>query len=136
MFSAAQGGNSSSDLSYSFNDFNIARGVSQYRILQVDLDGRAKASDIRSVRGEAMSGKLLLYPNPSMDGKINVVFEEGGAARSVSVSDMSGRMIKQYRNVSTNNLSIEGLESGVYSIKVTDLSSAAVSVEKVIVKKR
>ncbi len=137
VFSAAQDGNSSSDLSYSFNDLNNERGVSQYRILQVDIDGRSKASDIRSVRGEAMAAKLLVYPNPSMDGKISVVFEDGGnAARSVIVSDMSGRMIKQYRNVSTNNLSIEGLESGVYSIKVTDLSSAAVSVEKVIVKKR
>jgi hypothetical protein len=49
---------------------------------------------------------------------------------------MSGRLVKQYRNISTNNLSIEGLENGVYSIQVIDLSSAAMSVEKIVIKKR
>ncbi|MFN2440216.1 MAG: T9SS type A sorting domain-containing protein, partial [Chitinophagaceae bacterium] len=136
IFSVAEGGNSSSDLSYSFNDLNNEKGVSQYRILQFDFDGRAKASEIRSVRGEAMASNLLVYPNPSMDGKVSVVFEDGASARNVLVSDMSGRMIKQYRNVSTNNLSIEGLENGVYSIQVKDLSSAAVSVEKIVIKRR
>ena len=115
---------------------NNEKGVSQYRILQFDFDGRAKASDVRSVRGEAMAAKLLVYPNPSIDGKVSVVFEEGNGARNVMVSDMSGRMIKQYRNVSTNNISIEGLETGVYSIQVIDLSTAAITVEKVIIKKR
>jgi hypothetical protein len=136
VFSAAPDGNSTSDLSYSFNDLNNEKGVCQYRILQFDFDGRAKASDVRSVRGEAMAAKLLVYPNPSMDGKVSVVFEEGNGARNVMVSDMSGRMIKQYRNVSTNNISIEGLETGVYSIQVIDLSTAAITVEKVIIKKR
>ena len=67
---------------------------------------------------------------------MNVVFEEGNGNRNVVVSDMSGRRVKQYRNVSSNNLIIEGLENGVYSIQVTDLISSALPVEKVIVKKR
>ena len=136
VFSAAHEGNSTSDLSYSFNDLNNEKGISQYRILQFDFDGKAKASDTRSVRGEAMASKLLVYPNPSMDGKVSVVFEEGGALKNIIVSDMSGRLVKQYRNISTNNLSIEGLENGVYSIQVIDLSSAAMSVEKIVIKKR
>jgi hypothetical protein len=136
VFSATLDGNSTSDLSYSFNDLNNEKGISQYRILQFDFDGKAKASDTRSVRGEAMASKLLVYPNPSMDGKVSVVFEEGGALKNIIVSDMSGRLVKQYRNISTNNLSIEGLENGVYSIQVIDLSSAAMSVEKIVIKKR
>jgi hypothetical protein len=136
VFSAAQDGNSADDLSYSFNDPNNVKGVSQYRIQQVDLDNRASYTDVRSVRGEALSPKLLVYPNPSMDGKVSVVFEDGGSLKNVVVSDMSGRMIKQYRNIGTNNLSIDGLENGVYSIQVIDLSSAAMSVEKIIIKKR
>ncbi len=136
IFSATLDGNSTSDLSYSFNDLNNEKGISQYRILQFDFDGKAKASDTRSVRGEAMASKLLVYPNPSMDGKVSVVFEEGGALKNIIVSDMSGRLVKQYRNISTNNLSIEGLENGVYSIQVIDLSSAAMSVEKIVIKKR
>ncbi len=136
VFSAAPDGNSTSDLSYSFNDLNNEKGVSQYRILQFDFDGRAKASETRSVRGESMAAKLLVYPNPSADGKVSVVFEDGSTLRNVIVSDMSGRMVKQYRNVSANNLSIEGLEIGVYGIQVINLSSAAISVEKIVIKKR
>lgn len=134
VFSAAQGGNSYNDLSYSYNDVNITKGLSQYRIQQVDIDNRTSYSDIRSVRGEESSAKLLVYPNPSNDGKINVVFEDQ-SAKSVIVRDMSGRMVKQFKNVE-NNLAIENLESGMYSIQVTDLSTAVITVEKVFIKKR
>ncbi len=76
----------------------------------------------------------MVYPNPSNDGKVNVVFEDQ-SAKNVVVRDMSGRMIKQFKNV-VNNLPIENLETGMYSIQVTDVSTADVSVEKVIIKKR
>ncbi len=134
IFSAAQDGNSNADLSYSFSEINNTNGLSQYRIQQVDIDNRTSYSDIRAVKGEGALIKLLVYPNPSNDGKINVVFEDQ-SAKNVVVRDMSGRMIKQFRNV-VNNLPIENLQSGMYSIQVTDLSTAAVSVEKVIIKKR
>ncbi len=77
----------------------------------------------------------MVYPNPSNDGKINVVFEDQFTKKNVVVRDMSGRMIKQFKNV-VNNLPIENLETGMYSIQVTDVSTAEVSVEKVIIKKR
>lgn len=134
VFYAAQDGNSNADLSYSFNDLNNTKGLSQYRIEQVDIDNRTSYSDIRSVKGEGASSKLLVYPNPSNDGKVNVVFEDQ-LAKTVVVRDMSGRMIKQFKNV-VNNLSIINLESGMYSIQVTDLSTDAITVEKVIIKKR
>jgi len=100
----------------------------------VDINGRSKISDIRSVKGEGSSNKLLVYPNPSNDGKINVVFDDH-LAKNIVVRDMSGRMIRQFKNV-INNLSIVNLESGMYSIQVTDLSTDAITVEKVIIKKR
>lgn len=134
VFSASTGGNSSEKLAYAFNDANGYKGVSQYRIQQVDLNGMAKMSEIRSVKGEATATKLVVYPNPSTTGKISVVFDDA-APKNVQVSDMSGRVVRNIRSV-TNNVNIEGLESGVYSIQVTDLSSSAVTVEKIIIKKR
>jgi hypothetical protein len=134
VFSAAQGGNSNTDLAYSFSDVNNTKSLSQYRIQQIDIDSRTSYSDIRSVRGEGYASQLLIYPNPSNDGKINVVFDDQ-LAKNVVVRDMSGRMIKQFKNV-INNLAIENLMSGMYSIQVTDVSTSAIVVEKVIVKKR
>ena len=132
--SAVTDGNSSSDLTYSFTDVNNTKGVTQYRIQQVDIDGRSKVSEIRSVKGEAMATNMIIYPNPSETGRINVVFEDQGQ-KNVQVSDMTGRVVRTLKGIS-NNVSIEGLESGVYSIKVTDLSSSALRIEKVVIKKR
>ena len=77
-----------------------------------------------------------MFPNPSDNGRVNVLFEDKNATRNVVVSDISGRMIRQYRNVTTDNLAIDLNENGVYSIQITDLSTSVTTVEKVIIKKR
>jgi hypothetical protein len=134
VFSAASGGNSNDLLTYTFNDDNNEKGVSQYRIQQVDLDGKVTFTPIRSVKGLEQANKIIVYPNPSEDGKVNVVFEEQGA-KNVIVSDISGRMVRQYRNV-VNNLVVDGLDPGLYLFQIIDLSTTETSVEKVIIKKR
>jgi hypothetical protein len=134
VFSAATGGNSNELLSYSFNDDNIEKGVSQYRIQQVDIDNKVGYSPIRSVRGEGLQQRTIIYPNPSDDGKVNVVFENQGA-KTITISDISGRVIRHYRSV-VNTLVVEKLEAGMYTFQIIDLSSGESSVEKVIIKKR
>jgi hypothetical protein len=133
VFSQAEGGNSSSDLSYSFKDVNNEKGITQYRIQQVDLDGMAKYSDIKAIRGEGTVGKIVVYPNPSVDGKVNVVFEDN-SIRDVQINDMQGRIVKSFKGIANNILVVEKLTSGFYTIKVTNRNTAATSVEKVVVK--
>jgi hypothetical protein len=134
--SAGQAGNSSTDLNYSYNDVNNVKGVSQYRIQQIDLDSRARVTDVRAVRGEQMFSKLIVYPNPSTDGKTNIVFDDNASLRDVTVSDMSGRLVKQWKGVSNNNLVIENLQSGFYSVRVFDRTTLESTVEKLVIKKR
>ena len=134
VFSQAEGGNSSSDLTYSFKDANNEKGITQYRIQQVDLDGNAKYSDIRAIRGEGTAAKIVVYPNPSSDGKLNLVFEGNSEVRDVQVGDMQGRIVKSYKGITNNILVIEKLSSGFYTIKITNRNTAAISVEKVVVK--
>ncbi len=134
VFSQAEGGNSSSDLTYSFKDANNEKGITQYRIQQVDLDGNAKYSDIRAIRGEGTAAKIVVYPNPSSDGKLNLVFEGNSEVRDVQVGDMQGRIVKSYKGITNNILVIEKLSSGFYTIKITNRNTAATSVEKVVVK--
>ncbi len=134
VFSQTEDGNSSSDLTYSYKDANNEKGITQYRIQQVDLDGNAKYSDIRAIRGEGTVGKIVVYPNPSVDGKLNVVFEDNSAVRDVQVNDMQGRVVKSYKGITNNILVIERLTSGFYTIKITNRNTAATSVEKVVVK--
>ena len=136
VFSQATGGNSTSTLSYSFNDVNSSRGITQYRLLQVDNDNKGRYSEVRSVRAENQLSKIMVYPNPSNTGNVSMMFDEASSVRDVIVSDVAGRVVKQYRNVNSNSLTIENLVDGYYTIQITNRTTAATTVEKVIIKKR
>ncbi len=134
VFSKSVAGTSSSDLSYEYNDANMERGVSQYRIQQLDLDGRSAFSVIRAIRGDGVAAKMLVYPNPSATGNINVLFDSNFGIRDIMVSDAAGRLVRSFRSITNNNLQIENLKRGFYTIKITNRTTASSSVEKVIVK--
>ena len=129
-------GTSNSVLSYEFTDINNAKGITQYRLRQLDIDGKQSYSQIRAVRGEGQKGKTIVYPNPSSDGKVNVVFEDKEVSRNVSLIDMNGRMIKQWRNLSGNTLQIENLVTGFYTLRIINTETNEQIVEKIVVKNR
>ena len=114
----ASGGNSDATLRYNHQDLNPYRGVSQYRLRQMDLDGRAKLSDIRIVKGFGVQNKILIYPNPSTNGQINLMFEDEMNSRDIIIRDMTGRMVKRITGITGNNTTIDHLRSGAYSIEV------------------
>ncbi len=132
----APGGNSSADLFYTYIDNNNFKGISQYRLKQIDLDNRSKISEIRSVRGEDQkSGSVFVYPNPS-NGKVNVVFENNNnAIHDLSLNDMIGRTIKQWKGVTANSIQIDNLAPGIYSLRVVNRVTGNQTVEKIAVNK-
>ena len=129
-------GNSTTALAYQYSDPNGFKSISQYRIRQVDFDGMAKLSDIRSVRGEGQNSSTIVYPNPSNDGKVNVVFEGDMAKRNITVQDMSGRIVKEWRSYTNNNIQIENLTPGFYTIRIVNIETGEQDVEKAVVNKR
>jgi len=133
--SMAVNGNSSDLLTYTFTDPNNAKGISQYRIRQVDLDNKAKYSEVRTVRGEEQLGQVIVYPNPSIDGTVNVSFEDA-TPKDVTVSDMSGRIVKQMKGVTSNNITITNLTPGMYTLRAVDPATGAQNVAKIVVNKR
>lgn len=136
VFSAADHGNSTSLLNYKYTDINEYSGLTQYRIVQQDIDYRMHYSEIRAVRGESNQSGILVFPNPSQDGKVMLVFGEPGIARDLTVTDLSGRTIKVMRAVTNNTVTLTGLVSGVYTVHVTNLANATTTVEKIVVAKR
>ena len=134
VFSQSQTGNSASGLAYSFTDANAYKGISQYRILQVDLDGTGHFSETRAVQGSAASGKLLLFPNPSATGSVTLVFDSEGT-RNVIVTDVSGRIIQQHRSITAGSLNLTNLGSGFYTVQVSDAATGSTTIDKFIVRK-
>lgn len=133
--SLAPNGNSGDALSYQHIDVNTNKGISQYRLKQIDIDNRFKYTEVRTVRGESQMGQLIVYPNPTMDGKVNVSFEDA-AIRDITVSDMSGRVVRQMKGVSNNNITIENLTPGMYNLLVVIPSTGEQAVAKIVVNKR
>jgi hypothetical protein len=131
----AVSGNSDIKLSYSYIDVNLTRGISQYRIKQIDIDAKAKYTEVRSVRGDGQPGKIIVYPNPSNDGRVNIVFEDVRGTRNISVTDMSGRVIKQINGITNNNIQIDKLLPGMYSLRIMVVENGEQTVEKIIVNK-
>ncbi|MEO7307258.1 MAG: T9SS type A sorting domain-containing protein [Ferruginibacter sp.] len=131
----ATNGNSSGDLSYSFTDLNNYKGISQYRIVQVDMNGMQRTSQVSIVRGE-QKDKMTVFPNPTANGNTTVLFEDESSSRDIAVIDMTGRVVKQWTNVNTNSLRIENLMPGFYNIKVFNRSTGKQSIGKITVDRR
>ena len=74
--------------------------------------------------------------NPTSDGRVTVVFEDASVTRDVSLFDMTGRALKQWKGVNNNNIQIENLNPGVYSLRIVVPETGALSVEKIVVNKR
>jgi hypothetical protein len=133
--SQAANGNSSQPLRYQYTDANVSSGTTQYRLKQVDLNSSARYSDVRLVRGLEQKTALTVYPNPSTTGTVSILMDKENVARDIQVIDYTGRIVKEFRSVSSNQVRIDNLVQGSYVIRVTDKQSGEVSSEKVMVRR-
>jgi hypothetical protein len=134
--SKAVNGNSTTSLSYEFTDLNNTKGITQYRLKQSDLNGKIAYSLIRSVRGDGQKASTIIYPNPTRDGKVNIVFDDANVIRDVQVLDMNGRMIRQWKGITNNNLSIDNLITGIYTVRIVNRETGDQVLEKIVVQNR
>jgi hypothetical protein len=102
----------------------------------LDINGRQSYSLLRAVRGDGQKGKTIVFPNPTNDGKVNVVFEDKDVSRNVSLTDVNGRLVKQWKNVLSNTLQIENLLTGFYTLRIINSETGEQIVEKIVVKNR
>jgi hypothetical protein len=131
----AKNGNSSSVIKYSFTDVNNFSGVTQYRLQQIDINGASKFSQIRAVKGDGQNSKTIIFPNPSSNGSFNIAFDNASAMKNVYISDISGRMLQQWKSVS-QNLQVNNLKPGVYTLRIVDVQTGNQLTEKVIINKQ
>lgn len=125
-------GNSNVNLSYTYTDVNNFKGISQYRIVQVDMNGAQKMSEVSIIRGE-QTGKNIVFPNPSPDGNATILFEDQNSIRDISIIDITGRIVKQWTNVNSNSHKIDNLQAGFYSIKIFNRVTGEQAIEKIII---
>lgn len=131
--SKAFNGNSGVVLDYTMDDIENLAGLGQvyYRIKQVDFDGHSDYSEIRSIRNNAKSFSITVYPNPGRQPKITI--PDGTGLVDVSVSDMSGKEVQRWTSTSQKNLQLINLRPGMYTIRVNVKETGDVLVDKVLI---
>jgi hypothetical protein len=108
-------GNSAEMISYSSVDHRPFNGVSYYRLVQTDYDGKKSYSNIVAVEFNEYS--LAIYPNPFSDETTFQTTEDLKGA-SLTVYNSYGHLVKQIKNISgqTFTLARENLSGGLYII--------------------
>lgn len=130
--SKAPGGNGDA-YSYSFEDVtNLPKGVTYYRLRQVDLDGRATYSEIKAVRTGNGTIILSVYPNPSR-GTTNVALPSGVGTYDVSVDDFTGKSVQRFSGLTSSNLQLNNLKPGMYMLRVSIRATGETITERIAV---
>ena len=130
-FVASKSANSSTAQNYSFIDSEKNKvGTRYYRLQQLDIDDKStyfapRALSFEGKGSASEAAAMLAYPNPfTNDVRLNLVSTTEGKG-SVSVTDMTGRVISQRIIALTNgnnDLELTGmsdLKSGIYLVRVT-----------------
>jgi hypothetical protein len=126
----APGGNASMNLSYQFMDQNIrSEKAYYYRLRQVDLDSRAKLSNVVLLRGNKVTMLALagLFPNPTQ-GRL-MLWIEAPAKNNVTldVLDLNGRLVVRQllgvaEGTTSHELDVSRLAGGSYLLRLTSSS--------------
>jgi hypothetical protein len=137
--SRAAGGNSTTDLSYTFIDNNPAGAKYYYRLRQVDLDNHSKFSNVIVIKGEKPVTMTIegLYPNPA-NTKVNVLIGTPVRDRvSLMIVDMSGKaVLQQVFNVEAGSntipVDISRLSNGNFLVKLICSNGCEFTVSKFV----
>jgi len=111
----AAAGTTATACTYALRDVALPAGAAllHYRLRQVDLDGTAHYSPVRSV---AVAAGLSLYPNPTAGGAATLAGAAPGAL--VQVLDALGRVAATVPADATGTARVPaGLVSGVYVVR-------------------
>jgi len=130
----APSGNSTTDLSYAYSDLTSQSGITNYRIRQIDLDGKEHYSEVRTIRSISDEArKVEIFPNPGTNGKVTVLFKDTEQKYDVTLIDASGRMVKQWTDITANSLPVTNLTRGFYNLRVIAKKSGEQTVTKFII---
>ncbi|MFN3918326.1 MAG: LamG-like jellyroll fold domain-containing protein [Flavobacteriales bacterium] len=109
------GGNSNQLIAYTLKDEKPHRGLSYYRLEQVDMDNTKKTYGPVAVELRK-SGVITFYPNPVE----NIVYVESSENTLLTIYDNMGRLIKeQHIEKGINQLNLSEMPSGLYLLQTS-----------------
>lgn len=136
-------GNSETQLSYQFNDYNVNRNqLYYYRYRVFDLNGTSEYSPI--VQGKLVSNtqnfsaeSVYIYPNPSSYNLNIGIASSRERELTIEVYNSIGQLVHNERSAvkkgnSVIPISLEQWSMGIYNVKITDVTSEEIVWQKFI----
>jgi hypothetical protein len=116
-------GNSNAVNNYQVKDLQPQKGTNLYRIKQVDIDGRSMYTGVTGIRTSGKPVYFKVFPNPS-EGTVFINADvEAAAPVSISVTDVSGRVVLREQRVFNAaqpiKLELKRLGRGTYFVDLT-----------------
>jgi hypothetical protein len=129
-------GNSVSELQYTHKDASMNARAYYYRLRLVDVDGKFTYSNTAVVRKAGGIKGIKTFPNPVFVST-NVEFSNAKGNYVISLFNQAGQEVKAMRATITNDVQYvtinrDGLVSGSYYIRVTNIATGEVSTEKLM----
>lgn len=120
---AAEGGNSSRELHYTYSDGSMIPGTVYYRLQQLDKDGKSTFSNIVKlvVPKDGATFTFTAAPNPVTHNLKVLTYGKPGANAVLYLTDLSGKiMMKRVVTGSEMQVDMNAYAPGLYLLKYTD----------------
>jgi hypothetical protein len=124
-------GNSSQTIDYLYGDDELPAGNVQYRLKQINQNGRSMYS--RPMDAISNNKNFVLYPNPATGGTVNLSFNNVNALRDVALLSQNGQVLQQWLSVNNSQQQINDLQRGQYYVRVLNRQTGELKTEKLIV---
>jgi hypothetical protein len=124
--------NIASGSSYSYQDNNTNKNVSQYRIKMVDKDNTYKVSETRNVKGNSSVSDFTVFPNPST-GSTKISISDIADPTDVQIIDNAGKVVKTLLMSNTNSIQIDNLQKGLYLVRLMNRVTGEIATKKLSV---
>jgi len=118
----AQGENEAENY-YDFAHEDYRTGVNYYRLKQVDKDGHFVYSEVVNIAIPTKKNQVIVFPNPSPDGHLQVAFNAGYNAKvTIEIYDVAGRKVHDVNKnaelgMNEYQLNLQFLERGMYILQ-------------------
>jgi hypothetical protein len=121
---AADGGNSSEELTYDFLDRAPVSGDNFYRLKQTDIDNKFTYSEVRTI-AFGHNNTISIYPNPAAD-LVNVKIADWSKVATVSITDINGKVVLQVTDAS-KGIHLNSITNGTYILQVEQTNGEVTS---------
>lgn len=122
----------------------VANGVGGFNRLYTRVDGAPKtvgfvfnscaAAVVVGVNDTKLGANSVgLYPNPT-EGNTTILFNDNSAVRQINITDLAGRTVATYANVSGSEFSFStsNLNAGLYFVSITNNNNEAATVKLMV----